>query len=288
MAFKRAKNLDNGITISWLERKWNKEVLNEKGLKNSDLALLKKLGFKSIRLPVAFEYFEAEHIPDEKVFSSIDKVVKQCRLYGFKLVIGYQYGDLNEKNYLTETPKVSNLWLKLTKRYIGEGYDRLFFELYSEPLHMDPKIWQDAAYNIVTAIRKADKKRTLIVGASNYNSIYELSRSVRLADENIIYTFHFYEPFFFTHQGAEWVGDQVSTTGVPFPYNAENFPILNPGGTGHNTATLDGLAIAANIRICLLVWLMFEFGACCINGKDASAVPGSNAAEIIPPFAIPA
>jgi endoglucanase len=228
MAFKRAKNLDNGITISWLERKWNKGVLNENGLKNSDLVLLKKLGFKSIRLPVAFEYFDTEHIPDEKVFSNIDKVVKQCRLYGFKLVIGYQYGELNEKNYLSETPRISNLWLKLTKRYMGEGYGQLFFELYSEPLHMDPKVWQDAAYNIVTAIRKVDRKRTLIVGASNYNSIYELSRSVRLADENIIYTFHFYEPFFFTHQGAEWVGDQVSTTGVPFPYSAENFPILNP------------------------------------------------------------
>jgi len=93
---------------------------------------------------------------------------------------------------------------------------------------MDPKIWKDAAYNIVTAIRKADTKRTLIVGASNFNSIYELSRFVRLADENIIYTFHFYEPFFFTHQGAAWVGDQVSTTGVPFPYNGENFPSLNP------------------------------------------------------------
>ncbi|MGN6180627.1 MAG: glycoside hydrolase family 5 protein, partial [Mucilaginibacter sp.] len=88
---------------------------------------------------------------------------------------------------------------------------------------------KDAAYNIVTAIRKVDKRRTLLVGASNYNSIYELSRFVRLADENIIYAFHFYEPFFFTHQGAEWIGDQVATTGVPFPYErGKNFPSLNP------------------------------------------------------------
>lgn len=228
MAFKRAKSLDNGISISWLEQKWDSGILDKNGLKDSDLQLLKKLGFKSIRLPVAFAYFENAHIPEAKIFKLIDKVVKRCDLYGMKLVIGYHYGDLSENNYQAETPRISNLWVKLAKRYHNKGYDDLFFELYNEPVHMDPKVWKDASYNIVTAIRKVDKNRTLIVGASNYNSIYELSRTERLADENIIYTFHFYEPFFFTHQGADWVGDQVATTGVPFPYSAENFPILNP------------------------------------------------------------
>jgi endoglucanase len=50
----------------------------------------------------------------------------------------------------------------------------------------------------------------------------------RLADDNIIYTFHFYEPFLFTHQGADWVGDQVATTGIPFPYDAKKYPPINP------------------------------------------------------------
>ncbi|MDF2433837.1 MAG: endoglucanase [Mucilaginibacter sp.] len=228
LVFKRAKSLDNGISISWYEQTWNKDILNINGIKNNDFLLLKKLGFKSIRLPVAFEYFESEHIPADKIFTYIDKVVEQCHLYGFKLIIDYHGGSFNETNYSAETPKIIDLWLKLTKRYVHQGYDNLFFELYNEPPHMNPQIWKDAAYNIVTAIRKIDKQRTLIIGASNYDSIYELSRLVRLADENIIYTFHFYEPFLFTHQGAEWIGAQESTVGVPFPYNAENFPILNP------------------------------------------------------------
>jgi len=245
-AFNRAKSLDNGVSVSWLEQTWNKDALAENRLTDTDLALLKKLGFKSIRLPVAFEYYENEHIADEQIFSHIDNIVKQCRLYGFKLIIDYHNGNFNENNFLDETKTIVNLWLKLVKRYKNVSDEDLFFELYNEPPHMDPPIWKDAAYNIVTAIRKIDVNRTLIVGASNYNSVYELSRFVRLADENIIYTFHFYEPFLFTHQGAEWAGDQESTVGVPFPYNAEKFPIINPkakntdGEKNYNEYPIDG------------------------------------------------
>ncbi len=248
-AFKRAKSLDNGISISWLEQTWNKDIL--KGdIDQRDFVLLKSLGFKSVRLPVAFNYFEQQKVPLNEVLAQVDRVLDLCNKYGFKLVLDYHYGELNDNNFLTETPKIINLWLILAKKYKSVSADNLLFEIYNEPLAMNPQVWKDAAYNIATAIRKVDTKRTLIVGASNYNSIYELSRFVRLADENIIYTFHFYEPFFFTHQGAEWVDNQTATTGVPFPYNAEKFPALNTkakntwGETNYYQYKLDGTAQA--------------------------------------------
>jgi endoglucanase len=258
LAFKRAKSLDNGVSISWYEQIWNKDILKQVPVSDVDFKLLKQLGFKSIRLPVAFSFFQSANIPDGEILTHIDNMVKNCRLYGFKLVICYHSGKLTDSNYLNETPKISDLWLKLAKRYAHKYENTLFFEIYNEPPPIDPQIWKDAAYNIVTAIRRVDKERTLIVGASNYNSIYELSRFIRLADENIIYTFHFYEPFLFTHQGAEWIGNQVATVGVPFPYSAENFPAINPksvntnGQKNYNMYAKDGNDQSVNDKLSIV------------------------------------
>lgn len=246
IAFNRAKTLDNGISISWLEQTWDKDILNTNGIKASDLQLLKQLGFKTIRLPVAFRHFEKAKIPQQQVLARIDIAWALCKQYGFKLIIDYHYGDLADSNYLSATKNIINTWTAVAKKYLHTDPDNLFYEIYNEPPPLNPQVWKDAAYNIVTAIRKIDKRRTLLVGASNYNSIYELSRFVRLSDENIIYTFHFYEPFLFTHQGAEWVGDQMATTGVTFPYNVEKFPAMNPkakgtpGEANYNKYHLDG------------------------------------------------
>src|ERR1700744_3557552 len=59
LAFKRAKSLDNGVSVSWLEQTWTKDILNDNALQESDFKLLKTIGFKAIRLPIAFEYLEA-------------------------------------------------------------------------------------------------------------------------------------------------------------------------------------------------------------------------------------
>ncbi len=228
VVFSRANSLDMGVSLSWLEQTWDDKALTQKRITAADFKLLKTLGFKSIRLPVAFEYHAGKGVPLNLLLGYIDEVWKQCRTNGLKLVIDYHYGTLNDNNYIAQTQVIIKTWTLLTRRYMKLPADGLFFEIYNEPPPMNPQLWKDAAYNIVSAIRKIDQKRTLLVGASNYNSIYELSRMVRLADENIIYTFHFYEPFLFTHQGAAWVGNQVATTGVPFPYNVEKFPVLNP------------------------------------------------------------
>ena len=133
IVFKRAQSLNNGISVSWLEQTWTPSIIDSNGIKRKDMELLRKLGFTTIRLPVAFAYFDAQHVPLEKVLARIDAVMAQCNKYGFKLIIDYHYGNLNDNNYEAETQVIIKLWAILTRHYLKESPDNLFFELYNEP-----------------------------------------------------------------------------------------------------------------------------------------------------------
>ena len=70
----------------------------------------------------------------------------------------------------------------------------------------------------IQQIRRIDPKRTIFVGPGKWNSIGELPK-LRLPDDdqNLIVTVHNYDPFYFTHQGADWAGPDTKLTGILFP-----------------------------------------------------------------------
>lgn len=114
--------------------------------------LFKKLGFKSIRLAVAFNSFGPKAIA--RLFTYTNKVAKRCNAYGLKQVTDYHYGRLGDNNYLTETPQTIDLWLKLTKRDKPQIIVTCFLRSNNEPPHISPKLWKVAVYNIVKLIRR--------------------------------------------------------------------------------------------------------------------------------------
>ena len=88
------------------------------------------------------------------------------------------------------------------------------------------------------------------------------------------------------------VAKDQAKLGNVFGVNETVFVILNvpnriPGGAGIAIAK-DADAIALIIRICLLVALIFQLGACCMAGREGSAEPATNAPVMVPPLAIPA
>ena len=72
----------------------------------------------------------------------------------------------------------------------------------------------------IQQIRRIDPSCTIFVGRSGgwKRSIGELPK-LRLPDDdqNLIVTVHNYDPFTFTHQGADWAGPDTKLTGILFP-----------------------------------------------------------------------
>jgi endoglucanase len=61
----------------------------------------------------------------------------------------------------------------------------------------------------VAVIRESNPVRNVILGGVNWNAFDQLPNlELPEKDGHIIATFHYYLPFQFTHQGADWVGEE--------------------------------------------------------------------------------
>jgi endoglucanase len=68
---------------------------------------------------------------------------------------------------------------------------------------------------ILAEIRQTNPRRIVIVGPGHWNNLEHLDK-LRLPakDRRLIVTFHYYSPFKFTHQGADWVPDSKKWLGT--------------------------------------------------------------------------
>jgi hypothetical protein len=114
--------------------------------------------------------------------------------------------------------RLTMLWRKLAAHYANRDPERVFFEILNEPEVYDPYRWAGIQARVAAAIREAAPRNTIIATGPNYSDIADLLAMHPLADGNVIYNFHFYDPHTFTHQGASWGLPWWSYThGIPYP-----------------------------------------------------------------------
>lgn len=212
----RANALGRGInTANWLEAYWLmpfNAYPEVNRYTRAKVQALRNAGFETFRLPVIFERLASTTAPytldfNHVAFSLVDSMIVWANDYDFKLIIDNHHGyPLTNANYTTETGRLSAIWAQLTERYDHLDPDRFLFEIYNEPTNeISNANWRSVAQNLLATIRMNETQRhSVLVGASSWNSGGNLIAFTPLSDHDVIYTFHNYDPYLFTHQGMSW------------------------------------------------------------------------------------
>jgi len=159
-----------------------------------------RLGFDQIVLE------EAEGRYRERIFAIIERFLDWCRDAKLNVVLNLHkavgnYCDIQEETSLMDSSALQErfiaLWKAIERRY-GDRPE-LAFELLNEVRHVPPEQWNDLAKKTIRAIRSLNPARRIIVGGIDWNSCGAL-RYLTGYDSDIVFTWHFYTPFEFTHQ----------------------------------------------------------------------------------------
>lgn len=179
--------------------------------------LVGRPGFvEHVRLPVRWSNHasaDAHAIIEPAFFERVDSVVQRLLDRSVIVILNMHHyrqldGDALDPAEFAVDPAVLEarflaMWRQIAQRYANHG-PRLLFEVYNEPHGRLDAGWNDLLARAVATIRESNPTRLLVVGPTQWNSANALPKLVLPNDPHLILTVHHYEPFGFTHQGAEW------------------------------------------------------------------------------------
>jgi endoglucanase len=179
--------------------------------------LIRQAGFDMVRIPIrwsAHAQTEPPYTIDPAFFERIDWVLDQARRQRLIAIINMHHYDEMYIEPTAHRERFLALWKQIAERYRGQR-PGLIFEPLNEPngaLDGDP--WNVLASEVIAVIRRSNPTREIVIGPGNWNRISQLPHLELPPDEHLIVTFHYYEPFQFTHQGAEWVSGSSAWMGT--------------------------------------------------------------------------
>jgi endoglucanase len=166
-------------------------------------------GFTAVRIPIRFSAHAAENPPyalEPLFMQRVDWAVQNATSRGLVAIV-----DMHHYLEMFEDPAAQRerfiaLWKQIAEHFQDTPDDQVYFELLNEPNGaLTNSIWNNILAETVTVVRQSNPTRPIIVGPSNWNSFDQMENLRLPEDPNLIVTFHYYQPFEFTHQGAEWV-----------------------------------------------------------------------------------
>jgi endoglucanase len=216
-----------GVNLTnWLQAGSARQIQFTKYTKQ-DLANIKSLGCDVIRLPINLHFMTngaPNYTIDPLFFYFLDQIVGWSEELKIHLILDNHTFDVAANTDPNVDKVLIPVWSQMAEHYKGRS-TYIYYEILNEPHGIDDARWSEIQRQVINAIRQIDGTHTIVVTGAGWGSYNNLKALGVCRDDNLIYSFHFYDPFMFTHQGASWTNpSMVPLAGVPFPYGAGPMP----------------------------------------------------------------
>lgn len=190
-------------------------------VREADLQRIAAAGFTTIRLPVRWHNKSSDKPPytvDPQWMNRVQQIVDWALAAKLNVILNSHHFDPIHDDPLGVAAWHGGVWKQIAERFKGYPEDSLWFELENEPhKKFDHSNLLATLTPSLTEVRKLHPTRAVIIGGENWSGIKSLETLPLPDDANIHPTFHYYDPFLYTHQGAEWTKPDMPPVGRGFP-----------------------------------------------------------------------
>lgn len=228
------KHFDKGVNLGgWLSQYAAYDTAHfDSFITHTDIERIASWGLDHVRLPVDYPVLESDDapgVPNEEGFAYVDACLAWCADAGLAVVLDvHEAPGFTFRNELEEGDAAGNtlfddaavqdrfvaLWQMIARRYVDAPVP-LILELLNEVTLPDNSKWNPLAARTVEAIHAVAPDATVMIGGTHNNAVSGLAGLVEIDDPRIVYTFHTYEPLYFTHQNAPWAAGPREWGGAP-------------------------------------------------------------------------
>ncbi|HEY3405264.1 MAG TPA: cellulase family glycosylhydrolase [Ohtaekwangia sp.] len=172
--------------------------------------IMADLGFQHVRLPVRWEpaarsQATAPYTITPAFMERIQAVVDTALKYDLHIIVNMHHHEALYEDPAGQKERFLSMWEQIADHF--KNYpDKLLFEVLNEPHgNVTPEVWNEYFADALAVIRETNSTRVVLMGVADYGGLGGISKLELPDDEYIILSPHYYNPFNFTHQGAEWV-----------------------------------------------------------------------------------
>ena len=206
--------LGKGTNLAhWLSQTRRSGEERRNFITEKDIAYIAELGFDHVRMPIdEMQMWDEQGNRDEDAFEILHNAIRWSLANDLKVVIDLHilrshHFNAEDKPLWTdpaEQEQFIDLWRDLSKALNGYPNDKVVYELMNEPVADDPEDWNRLVAKALAAIRELEPERTVMIGSNRWQGAETFDELAVPDDKHIILSYHFYEPFIFTHYKTSW------------------------------------------------------------------------------------